>query len=495
MVRKHVLGLIDIFLVFLISINILDFFEIIGSNLDYVKKIISWVLLGYLLYKVSPAKLFFGEEDSDLDTLLITAFFLMVIKNLISYASIAYQSASSLLQPFYVHLIRNYAMYEQFTFITACVLLVAIGLWVAWRVPFHKRSIMGVLHEEGEPNHKKIIHRFLITEFVFFSFFLLVFNLLMEWLAIAVDATLLMIILLFYSVFIIRHKISVHKFLSSVGNAGNTFYESFIDHFRYKESFLLGVAGLIVLHLLTDIGNFIIPYIIGIHDQIYFGFLGAGHTTIWQVFALDWSLTFSVLEKISVIILYLANISMFVLLFLSPAIIWYFLYKRKRPQLPNSILVLFFSGLPVLLLSPLFIISRLSSQNLLGVDVQTSSIFSSSISPVVVASLVLLCLAVSSTAVYLSHHHRWRWHVQELWTAIASLFLSAYILLYFVDVASYYLDVIFGAFALGQFFLALLFFLFLVITILFYPGGLIIWFYELIHRTHSNTPVSIKKKH
>mgnify|MGYP001007668141 CR=1 FL=1 len=64
-------------------LNFLDAFEIIGSDLDYVKKIISWTALGILVYKTSPSKLFVGFQRKTMDLLLIAAYFLMILKNYI----------------------------------------------------------------------------------------------------------------------------------------------------------------------------------------------------------------------------------------------------------------------------------------------------------------------------------------------------------------------------------------------------------------------------
>ena len=107
LVKRLEFGAEEFILLGIIILNVLDAFEIIGSDLDYIKKIISWTALGMLIYKASPSKIFVGWRKKSMDGVLLTAYFLMIIKNLISYAYVAVDSASSFLLPFYQFLILH----------------------------------------------------------------------------------------------------------------------------------------------------------------------------------------------------------------------------------------------------------------------------------------------------------------------------------------------------------------------------------------------------
>lgn len=479
---KSLFGPVDILLVTFIVLNLLDFFEIIPSELDYAKKILSWALLGYLLYKVSLTRVLFGRPDLDLDVLLIASYFLLVLKNLISYAAVAYPTASEAMKPFFKLLIDHHTSYELVSFAAGLTGLVLIAAFVAWRVPFLSRSVMGVLHEQGKPKRAlgPVLGRFALTLLVLLGFFLYVFNMVMEWLAIAIDATLILFALLFYSLFLVRHRVNMHQYLQQVSNAGNNFFKSFVDHFRYRESFLLGMCGLLVLHLLTDIGNFLIPYVTGLRDQLYFGLLGTGHQGVWRVLAGDLAFTPGFLANFALLVVFAGNVVGMVLLFFSPALLWYELYRRRQPRLPRWLLGTFFGCLPAVLLAPLFSLRRMGSWNFIGVDVRTASMLGGAV-PLWAVALLMLAIIV---AVSLWHHRRALVRVLErLWVAVSVLFLGWYSLLFFLDVAKYYQDVVFGFLRTGMYVMALVFFVFEALVIIFYVGGFAVFVYELVHRS------------
>ena len=60
---------------------------VILADLDYVKKIISWTALGYILYKVSLTKIFFNNRHKHVDLFLIIAYFMLIIKNIVLFSS------------------------------------------------------------------------------------------------------------------------------------------------------------------------------------------------------------------------------------------------------------------------------------------------------------------------------------------------------------------------------------------------------------------------
>lgn len=475
---RRALGWIDVFLFSLIVLNIMDFTEAISPELDYVKKLISWTLLGHLLFRASLTKVFFGHRRPRLDVALILAYFLLVIKNMVSYASVALREGAGRLEPFYSHLVQHYAAYEWWSFMIGLAALAAMAAYAAGRMPFSKRSVMGVLHDDGSPKDGKLAARFGVSLLVLLGFFLVVFNMMMEWLAIAVDATLLLAALFAYSVVLATRRLSVHRFLEMVGNVGNGFFRSFIDHFRYKHLFLLGILGLLVLHLLTDIGNFLVPYLAGVRDALYFGHLGPGHATAWSVVRADWSVLASPALRGALLLVFAGNVAGFLTLFLSPAILWMDFYRRRKPGLPRWALVTLFVSLPAVVFSPLFSISRLGGRNLLGVDVQTSSMLSEAL-PVTVTAGLMLGVAI----LFLKPlHRRVKRRLDQLWVAVATVFFGGYIWLYSKDILLYYGEVVVGAWSLGQVVLAAVFALFALILAVFYLGGFVILVLELGRR-------------
>ncbi len=395
-----------------------------------------------------------------------------MVKDLISYAasSLMVIDSSHFLVPFFSFLVLNGAFIQKFFFVLGFLVLFVSAVFVALRVPFHARSVMGVLHEEGSPSGKNVLPRFFLVFLLFLGFFLFVFNLVMEWLAIAVDAPLLFVAFLFYFVLFIKHKVSFKGFLEDVGNVGSDFYSSFIDHFRYKHSFFLGVVGLLVLHALTDVGVFLIPYLLGVKDPLYFSALGPGHSHVWAVLSGDWVLASGFLLKVSLLVVFLANIVGFFLLFFSPAVIWRSLWSG-RLSVPRWFLWLFFSSLPALFFAPLFRFRLLSGESLLGVDILTGSMINRYLFFVALGVLFLFSLF------FLLRRFLLRRFFVFSWFFLSFLFLGLYAFFYLVSFVNYYWSLISLFFSTQEYFFGLVFSLFLLLTLAFYVVSWFLFFF------------------
>ncbi|MCB1084352.1 MAG: hypothetical protein KDK61_08575, partial [Simkania sp.] len=255
LVKRLEFGAEEFILLGIIILNVLDAFEIIGSDLDYIKKIISWTALGMLIYKASPSKIFVGWRKKSMDGVLLTAYFLMIIKNLISYAYVAVDSASSFLLPFYQFLILHAVTIELVGLYIGLFLILVASFNLSLRTPLLAPSLLHLMRaDKVKHNTKTFFLHFFSLVFISLGFFLVFFNLVMEWLAIAIDAPLLMIALVSYFFIIIKHreKFSPGSFLSRFGDFGSNFYKGVMEHLRYKRAFLRVISGLLILHIITD---------------------------------------------------------------------------------------------------------------------------------------------------------------------------------------------------------------------------------------------------
>jgi len=276
----------EIILVFLILLNVLDFFEILPADLDYAKKVISWTALGYLLYKASLTKIFFNNHHKIVDLLLIGSYFLFIVKNLILF-SLASIEEFVIFYDFQKFLVDNAAFLEFYSLIIGSITILVLAIYSSFFIDVRKPSLMHIIHEEGKPDTLlKYIIRIITIYLVYIAFFVVVFNLVMEWLALAIDAPIIMLAILFYLFIIIRHyrKYRMESLIYRIGEFGEKFYEKFISLFHYKKTILLGISGMLVLHLLTDAGSFIVPYIFVFHDTLYFSQLGSGHDALIPLF-------------------------------------------------------------------------------------------------------------------------------------------------------------------------------------------------------------------
>jgi hypothetical protein len=311
------------------------------------------------------------------------------------------------------------------------------------------------------------------------GFFVVIFNLVMEWLAWAVDSTITVLLIFFYLLFFIKNfrRFDAESFLYRVGEASEQFYEKFVKLFHSKENFMMGIGGILVLHLLTDVGNFIIPYIFGKKIN-YFTELGAGHNVIPSLLSLDMSVANTLLAKSSVVAVYALNVVAILVLLIGPAFIWYEMYTKKRIEFSNFFYGLFFAAAFVFLASPIFDFQRISSESLYGVDILTNTINVTNSTIIAVTALMLFFIfsSISSIALF-------RTIIRDVSVFFIETFFVYYIYMFFTDIIKFYArSIVF----VGNEFILFYLILFLIITVFFYLGGMAYLVY--------NTMIDLTKK-
>ncbi len=565
----------EFILVGIIVFQFLDFFKLLDPFWDYVKKIVSWALIAYLLYLTSPSAMFFGKKEKWWDAAVIISLFMMTLKNIVSFAAAARdtmtehvlkyvsfvhspdtipgvanitlseasyntfnllgtylanasmyakpfasqltisnpsipftllsgeQSMTALLQPYgmnglifqlYNTLANHAAVIERVSFIIGTVLVLGLGIYAALRFHVEERSVLAVIHEHGElQDVMHALKRVLAVLLVLTAFFLLLFNLVVEWLAIAIDAPLAMIGLAVYLLIAVQFHRKMHRnlrgedLLTKIGGFGTDFLKDFARLFTSRRTVLLGLSGLLVLHLLVDIGTFLIPYATGLRDPLYFGHLGAGHDTLFMIISANW--TGLLATDLSVLGLYVLNtVGLFMLLAL-PAYIWYKVFKLRtredheaehdhHPILPGWLIALSFSGIAAFLATPAFTITKITSEALIGVDVQTHSITTGHPGLWLFAFLVLFLVLLFAS---FSKHAKNLLMAALFGTSI--LFFGVYTYHFFMATITYYLREgisLFGAGSWSLIYLACILLLFLLINLLFYVFGFLSFIYETV---------------
>lgn len=472
-------GIEEIILITLIYLNIIDFLEVIPSDLDYAKKIISWVGLGLLLYKVSPTKIFFGQKNKKFDISLIIIYFLFIMKNMVAYSKVALELTHGGLRELYKFILANTYFFENTLIKIGIILIMALALLMTFKLKVKKPSTLDVIHnsESIKKSFVSITKRFLSILIVIFGFFFIVFNLMMEWLAIAIDAPLLMIGLGGYFMLAIKYK---HTFKSSkaiydLGNMGEKFYEKFIVLFQSKKIYL-GIIGMLVLHLLTDIGNFVLPYIFSIHDDLYFGQFTNIHRPLIYLFNSE-KLGLLINQIPELLLIYLLNITTLLLFMIIPALIWKKLSNNESIHLPKFILVILYTGIPAFLFTPLFKIQRLGEQSLRGIDILSQKILANtafSLDSVLILSLILGVI----TFVIVNTKFK---PLLDLFTFfVSATFFGRYLFLYFTDLLTYYQESLIFLLNNSEIIMSIFIILSIIYAIIFYVGGFFIYIYSAI---------------
>ena len=484
------IGVEEIILLAIIILNVLDAFEIIGSDLDYIKKIISWAALGFLLYKVKLSELFVGTDNKRLDLALIFGYFLLTIKNLISYAAVELEQTSVFLKDFFMVLVQHGTVIETWGIYIGLLILLIVSLRLSFK-HIKDPSVMHLIHaKESKPeNIKEFFGRWFTVYGIILAFFLIFFNLIMEWLAIAIDAPLLMIGLGIYFFFIVKHKekFSQTSFLKKFGDYGGKLYENVLKNIRYRKTAFRTISAMIILHVITDTYTFVWPYLVGFGDRLYIGLLSQTHLSLFTLISSQLS-GLSFIEASSLIIIYLGNVIALLFFLLFPVYTWFVFYKNRTIHPKKIQLSILVSSLVMFFLAPTFKIRALFNEQLFGVDI----IGQQSFAVLGFSGVVLLALSVG---IFIELYSATIQH--EKWVIIGLIFLSqaflvTYMLLYLFSISVFYIYTIAQLFFMSSFILLAFFAILFAITLCFYffgVGGFIIMTFK-----HLREHIKIERK-
>lgn len=467
--RNLEVGIEEVILLVIIILNFFDAFEILGSDLDFAKKIISWAALGLLFYKVKLSKLFVGRDDARLDLMLVFGYFLLTIKNLVSYAFVEFEETSLFLEDFYAAIVHNAFLIESIGIYIGLAVLFFVSLRLAF-VSIKRPSIMSVFHaSESKPSSvKEYVVRFLSVFAIVFGFFIVFFNLTMEWLAIAIDAPLLMIGLGLYIILVLQHRASFSQvgFLTKFGDFGSKLYEDVLKHIQFRKTFFRTIAAMIVLHVITDAFTFVWPYLFGFGDKLYLALLSAPHPSFMSLLSVQ-LLHLPLFEAISLVVIYLGNVIALLFFLVYPFYTWFVLYKNKTihpSRLQISVLV---SSITLFLLSPTFRIIPLLNQQLFGVDIIGQYANSSYIFSTVVLCSLALGIFVELYSKHIEHE---RFVIFGL-IIVSQVFLFCYMAMYLFSVSTFYFSILPTLFFKSKIILLLFFALLFIGSLLFYVIG------------------------
>lgn len=472
----------ELILALIVFLNILDFFHFVPGDVEYIQKITSWSALGYLLYKIDLADIFFGRKEhqtlgsvlfgvknKQVDIIIILSYFLLIVKSMIGFARSAAEEAYYF-KDFLEFLVEYKVMINTVSFYAGGLILLALSIYLALRYPIKKPSVLQILHQDG--GVPKTISRFLWRFTTIFlsliAFYVIVFNLMLEWLAMAVDTPLLMLAIFFYLFIVVRyHKhFSAENIIYKLGSVGESFYEEFIQLFQKRRTVFLGLSGMLVLHLLTEVGIFIIPYIIGIRDDLYFSQLGTGHEYLYLHLQRDLAVSSTQTSMLLLWVFVFNILAMLFLLFL-PAYLWYKLYEGRGIRVPNFLVALFYASVAVYVFAPMIVLKKLSGEVLRGVDFMTQNALSGNVVLSVTSSIILGILVY--TAARKSHFLKEK--LLLLATIMVDLFFAYYIYLFASSLIEYYSYTVIQLFSQGHYFIPFFLALFMLITAVFYTGG------------------------
>lgn len=469
LMKRLEIGIEELILLFLIIIEVMDFFTIIPPLLEYVEKITAIIAICYLFYKASITKITFGQREKNHDLIIVFAYLLLSLKTIMGFVLTSVHE-KSVVQGIYTVLAQNVDVIEKTGFWLGGIMLIAAAYFLLHE-KVKKPCILSIIHEakKAEGVWKEAV-RFAATYIILLAIFTVVFTPALEWLGLTVDAPILMIILFFYLFVIVKRGkgMKTETFLKRVSDSSESFYERFISLFHSRKTIAVAITGLLALHLLVDIGHFIIPYTTGLLYPWYFEQLGPGHLPLNSLMAKDFALAETAVAQIGVMAAYVLNVLAVLMLLFGPAYAWAHLYQKKRLRLPN-ILWLFFGSIAVFITLPVMRIGQVKSAMLLGVDITTQQI-----PPINHIWMALLIGALVACIFYILGRKNLR-RTTKLGLFAVFIYFGIYLYHFFISLAKYYVNAITLLGKAGQYFIAAHLLIFFTITILFYTGGYIMF--------------------
>jgi hypothetical protein len=391
--------------------------------------------------------------------------------------------------------VENSVLLEKLSIYIGGGLLIVLAFYAAWNYRIEKSSMIHVIH--GDANLLQRIHlRVVAVFFVFVFFFLFIFSLMVEWLGIVADAPIVFVGILFAVFAMVWHKKgrSTTAFITQIGETGESFYHQFVSLFHTPYGVALGLSGILLLHMLTDFGMYLIPYTLYQHEMIYFdqgaAFFAAGHEPLFSIVELfateksallfkDLAFAQGFIADASVLWIYLFNVVALLFLFFAPAYIWWVLLKRRNAHEKKWLLVLSYVALIIFIGFPLIKVGTLDVEGLVGADMTTHTVFDNA-TLIRYNQTIAVGGGVGLSVWALSHFRFFRRELVYLSFAAASIFFGMYVAYYYVDMLVYYFDILVTGFGGLDWFLMFYFVVFGLVTLLFYPIAYVVFLYEAI---------------
>ncbi len=456
----------SLFLFLIIILNIFELFHFLSLDMIFISKLISIILFCFLFYRISLSYILFGNKFKAIDFFILIGYLFFSIKSILGIITsyLLKISAGDFFYEIFLFIFRNQFVIEYYGFVLGAIIITLSSAYFCF-VKIGKNSLMYLIHESKRLRGKDIFIRFFVSLIVLLSFYIIVFNLALEWLVLIIHGPLLVILFLLYLIIALnKHHLKPKKFLHKVIHSAEMIYERLIRMFHTKKV-LLAVTFFLVLHLLTDFFVFVIPYLTGYFSPNYFALVySTPRSSIITLFLND----IAMYNFGRVVFVYLFNLIAISVILLTPFYLWLRLIENKKFLFPRWCLALSFSSLFAYITMPLFSINQIVS-SYSGVDLLTRGITK----PHLLNIIMIISLSILAI-VYLCT--RWKhMHVVANFGFILFVMVFAFIYLfnYFISIASYYILSIQN---FEDLFIRTVMFLFFIISILFYVAGYTIFF-------------------
>lgn len=417
--------IIEIFvLLSLIILNVLDFLGLLTEEFDFIKKIISWTGLLLILKSAHLSKIFFGIKDKIYDIWFPISLFILSFKDFMAFVNIAHEEFEGFLK-FIIDLFFLYSSEIQtFTLYIGLIMLVFWSFYVVIKMKTNigeKTSIYKLIKKKYSELGALTILKVFLLQYIFFVIF---FNMFIEWLAISVDSA---VFTLGFIMFLLYRNKFEDGAINSLSSFGEEFYERVIKLFKYKNGLNFGIMLMYLLHLLTDIAIFIIPFVMFISNPLYMEDLSElTHESVVNIFFFHNSIGLS--QGIVALFVHLISILFIAQLLLYPLIIFLSRLQYKKIEMNSTNIALFFSTMAGFFSYSLIKIFPIKTLKFVGVDFQHSLIASLDYSKALFSIFLVFIVffAIKFLLDYIKINR-----IKDLFNSLIEFIVSVFVVIYF----------------------------------------------------------------
>lgn len=495
-IEKLEFGILEFFVGALMVIGLVGYFGYVPADLDWIDHTVSFILFTYLFYKLNITSILFGKTSRFANLIIIVSYFSLFFKDIVSYSELGASKyvVIKFADYFYNFLIDNPFITNFVTFYIGIAGIFIAGIYLAKRMEISHPSF---LHAVCQKDIKNKFIKFFPIFVSLLGFYYFVYSIILEWLEFVIDDPIIAVGVVFYIYSISKHHVKFHKddFVFKIGDFSSRLYKRFVSLFHYKKTLPLAISGLLILHALSDLGVFAYSLTF-LRKSPYLEHLGYDYAPFLKLFLSDAkNLHGSALMPL--FIDYLLNALSLSIFLLIPVIVWLRLFSQKELHFNRIFLFFIYSSaiayalLPGYIIGPYGIMSQYGS-SIIGVDVYAIPLLESNSvldnffpdkSAIIIA--VSLISIISGLVIYiLSNNLKVKRELYAISIIGGLAFYAVYLYYFFGSVLLYFYDNIAATILTGNFLIGLTLGIFLILSVMFYIGGYLMFLYEVVMEYH-----------
>ena len=489
--KKLEFGAVEFFVGALMLIGLVGYFGKVSADLDWIDHTISFVLFSYLFYKLNITSILFGKTSKFANFVIIISYFSLFFKDIIAYTELDAFKFKVLffVDYFYEFFSRNLLITNLVTLYIGIVGIMLISVYLTKKSEISHPSFLYAIYEK---KIKNALIKFLAILILLLGFYFFIYNVVLEWLEFTIDDPVIATGIIFYIYNITKHHKKFHpnNFIFKIGDFSASWYSRFVSLFHYKKTLPLAISGLLILHALSDLGVF--AYSLLFYKQnFYLEVLSYEHIPFLKLFLEDFNKVSS-FAIMPLFITYLLNALSLVIFLLIPVIVWVRMFSQKEFHFNRIFLFFIYSSFIAYLLLPGYIIKPLSGYKVIGADILPVSLLENNSflrgffpdESAIIITVLLISIVIGLIVYILSSNFKIKRELYAISIIFGLIFYTVYLYHFFNSLLIYFYNNISITISTPNFLIGIIFAVFLLLSIIFYVGGYLMFLYEIIMEYH-----------